>query len=64
MKTLMGNTALTEYTTVNLPGEPLDAIPLLVHASEVVSPYIKNIRESTSGKKGTRRVNPHCCLPP
>ena len=35
---LIGNAGLTECTTVNVPSEPLDAVPLLIHASEVVCP--------------------------
>jgi len=43
---------LTESTTVNLPSKPLDAVPLLVHAPEVVPPYVKNTREALLGNKG------------
>jgi len=35
---LVGNAGLTKYTTVNVPSEPLDAVPLLIHAPEVVCP--------------------------
>ena len=47
-----GKRKLTECTTINFPSKPLDAVPLLVHAPEVVPPYIKNTRESVLGKKG------------
>jgi hypothetical protein len=55
MKGLMENAALTKYTPVNLPSEPLDAVPLLVHAPEVVPPYVTNTRESMLGNKGDAR---------
>ena len=56
MKALMGNLALTKYTSVDLSSEPLDAIPLLVHATEVVSPYVTKTRESKLGNEGDART--------
>ena len=46
MKGLMGKVELTKYTSVDLPSEPLDAVPLLVHAPEVVPPYATNTRKA------------------
>lgn len=51
MRVLMINGGLTKYTPVNLPSESLEAIPLLVHAPEIVSPYVSNTKESMLGKK-------------
>ena len=39
MKAWMRKIGLTEYTSVDLPSKTLDAVPLLIHAPEVVSPY-------------------------
>ena len=46
MKGLMEDPGLTKYAPVYLASEPLDAVPLLVHAPEVVPPYIAKARES------------------
>jgi hypothetical protein len=45
MKAPTGNTALTKHTPVDLPSKTLDAVSLLVHAPEVVSPYRTNARD-------------------
>ena len=55
MKALMGNATLTKYTPVNLPGEPLDAVSLLIHAPEVVSSYVRKTREFALGNEGDVR---------
>jgi len=41
VRILMENGALTKCATVDLPSKPLDAVPLLIHAPEVVCPYVK-----------------------
>ena len=40
VRVLMENGALTKCATVDLPSEPLDAVSLLIHAPEVVRPYV------------------------
>ena len=53
----MGYLALTKHTSVDLSSEPLDAIPLLVYAPEVVSPYVTNTRGSKLGTEGDSRTD-------
>ena len=64
MKGLMGRAGLTEYSSIDLSSEPLDAVPLLVHAPEVVPPYITNTRKAKSVKRVTHRLSPIRDLPP
>ena len=52
MKGLTGRTELTKYTSIDLSSEPLDAVPLLVHAPEVVPPYVTNTRKAKSINEG------------
>lgn len=58
MKGLMGDLGLTKYAPVNFPSEPLDAVPLLIHAPEVVPPYVRIAREFKLVNKSHAWVEP------
>ena len=53
MKEQTGKTGLTKDTAVDLPSKPLDAVSLLIHAPEIVSPCRKKdgAKRSGSGHK-------------
>jgi len=52
MKGLMGRVGLTKYTSIDLSSKPLDAVPLLVHAPEVVPPYVTDTRKAKLVNEG------------